>query len=270
MQIGSSYTFSKLLTDAAEDLYGGSPLTGVLQNPADRRSLRSVSPNDVKHSLVVNYIFELPFGKDKRFLKRGRLVDRLVGGFQISAIQRYRSGTPLTPFILGGQRDFLDLVGIGGNLRPNLTGQRFFLDRAAQDASYVANGGARYLALNSGAFARPKSFTPPPRVDLGPIGGADYRAYYANPLAFLGNAAPTFDNLRTSPFYGEDLSILKKTRISETKSLEIRAEFFNIFNRGRFAAPDTNLDNIDNFGIQGRFSDIFQPRRIQLGARFIF
>src|SRR5262249_24364600 len=52
MQIGSSYTFSKLLTNAAEALYGGSPLTGVLQNPGDRRLLRSLSPNDVKHSLV--------------------------------------------------------------------------------------------------------------------------------------------------------------------------------------------------------------------------
>jgi Carboxypeptidase regulatory-like domain len=266
MQIGSSYTFSKLITNAAEDLYGGSPLTGVLQNPADRRSLRSLSPNDVKHSLVVNYIVELPFGKDKRFLNRGRLVDRLAGGFQVSAIQRYRSGTPLTPVILGGQREFLDLVGIGGNLRPNLTGQPFFLDQAAIDASYTANGGVRYRALNLAAFARPKSFT----GTSAPIGSAEYRAYYANPLAFLGSAAPTFDNLRTLPFYGEDLSILKKTRITETMLLEIRAEFFNVFNRGRFAAPDTNLDNPGNFGIQGRFSDIFQPRRIQLGARFIF
>jgi hypothetical protein len=193
-------------------------------------------------------------------------VDRLVGGFQISAIQRYRSGTPLTPVVLGGQRDFLDLVGIGGNLRPNLTGQPFFLDQAAIDASYIANGGVRYRALNLAAFARPRSFT----GTSAPIGSAEYRAYYANPLAFLGNAAPTFDNLRTLPFYGEDLSVLKKTRITETMVLEIRAEFFNVFNRGRFAAPDTNLDNPGNFGFQGRFSDIFQPRRIQLGARFIF
>jgi hypothetical protein len=266
MQVGSSYTFSKLITDAAEDLYGGSPLTGVLQNPADRRSLRSLSPNDVKHSLVVNYIVELPFGKDKRFLNRGGLVDRLAGGFQVSAIQRYRSGTPLTPVILGGQRDFLDLVGIGGNLRPNLTGQPFFLDQAAQNASYIASGGVNSRVVNIGAFARPKSFT----GTSAPIGSAEYRAYYANPLAFLGNAAPTFDNLRTSPFYGEDLSILKKTRITETMLLEIRAEFFNVFNRGRFSAPDLNLDNPGNFGIQSRFSDIFQPRRIQLGARFIF
>ena len=266
IQVGASYTFSKLLTDAAEDLYGGSPLTGVLQNPSDRRSLRSLSPNDVRHSLVVNYLVELPFGKGKRFLNQGGFIDRLVGGFQISGIQRYRSGTPLTPVILGGQRDFLDLIGVGGNLRPNLTGQPFFLDQATQDASFNASGGVNYRRLNIAAFGRPPSYT----GTAAAIGSDAYRAYYANPLVFLGTAAPTYNNLRTLPFYTEDLSILKKTRITETTSLEIRAEFFNLLNRGRFGAPDTNIDNPGNFGVQGRFSDIFQPRRIQLGARFLF
>ena len=266
IQFGASYTFAKLLTDAAEDLYGGSPLTGVLQNPADRRSLRSLSPNDVKHSLVFNYLIELPFGKGKRFLNQGGLVDRLVGGFQVSGIQRYRSGTPLTPLIAGGQRDFLDLFGVGGNLRPNLTGQPFFLDKAAQDASLNASGGVNYRVLNIAAFSRPPSYT----GTSAPIGSPEYRAYYADPLRFFGNAAPTYGNLRTLAFYAEDFSILKKTRITETTLFEIRAEFFNVFNRSRFGAPDTNLDNPGNFGIQSRFSDIFQPRRIQLGARFLF
>ena len=266
IQFGASYTFAKLITNAAEDLYGGSPLTGVLQNPADIKSLRSLSPNDVKHSFVANFLIELPLGKGKRFLNGGGVMDRLVGGFQVSGIVRYRSGTPLTPVILGGQRDFLDLIGVGGNLRPNLTGQPFFLDSATQTASYNANGGVRYRVLNIAAFSRPLSFTGTSAA----IGSADYRAFYANPLAFLGSAAPTYDNLRTLPFYSEDVSILKKTRITETKALELRAEFFNLFNRSRFAAPDTNIDNPGNFGFQSRFSDIYQPRRIQVGVRFLF
>ncbi len=194
------------------------------------------------------------------------MVDRLVGGFQVSGIQRYRSGTPLTPLIAGGQRDFLDLFGVGGNLRPNLTGQPFFLDKAAQDASLNASGGVNYRVLNIAAFSRPPSYT----GTSAPIGSPEYRAYYADPLRFFGNAAPTYGSLRTLPFYAEDFSILKKTRVTETTLFEIRAEFFNVFNRSRFGAPDTNLDNPGNFGIQSRFSDIFQPRRIQLGARFLF
>ena len=41
IQVGASYTFAKLITDASEDLFGGSPLGGVLQNPFDRESFRS-------------------------------------------------------------------------------------------------------------------------------------------------------------------------------------------------------------------------------------
>jgi len=258
IQFGASYTFSKLLTDAAEDLYGGSALTGILQNPADRRSLRSLSPGDVPHSFVVNYLVELPFGKGKRFLNQGGFVDRLVGGFQISGIQRYRSGTPIAIFIGGGRREFLDLLGIGGNVRPNLTGQPFFTDN-------LGGGSDFFRYFNRAAFALPTDF----RGTTAAIGSAEYRAFYANPSVFLGTAAPTSNDLRTKPFFSEDLSILKKTRITETTAIEFRAEFFNLFNRSRPIAPGANFD-AGNFGDSGFFADIFQPRRIQLGARFIF
>ena len=276
IQFGASYTFSKLITDAASDLYGGSALTGVLQNPADRRSLRSISPDDVPHNFVFNYLLELPFGKGKKFLNQGGIVDRIVGGFQISGIQRYRSGTPITVFVAGGRREFLDLIGYGGNLRPNLTGQPFY---AAN--SVISGDTERIQYLNPGAFVAPTAYgaaptfldpipgNPDNRTPY-PIGSPQYAAFYANPQNFLGTAAPTFNNLRTKPFYTEDLSIIKKTRISETAYFEIRAEFFNLLNRSRRAGPEANLDAGGNFGVAGYFSDIDQPRRIQLGARFVF
>jgi hypothetical protein len=62
---------------------------------------------------------------------------------------------------------------------------------------------------------------------------------------------------------------MKKTKISETTYFEIRAEFFNLFNRGRFGLPNVNVDD-GNFGISARNADIFQPRRIQVGGRFVF
>ena len=266
IQFGASYTFSKLITDAASDLYGGSALTGVLQNPADRRSLRSISPDDVPHNFVFNYLLELPFGKGKQFLNKGGIVDRLVGGFQISGIQRYRSGTPITVFIAGGRRDFLDVIGYGGNLRPNLTGQPFFASNSSISGDFE-----RTRSLNPAAFS-----APPVYGTSAPIGSAAYAAYYANPQQFLGTASPTFNNLRTKPFFTEDLSVIKKTRITETSYFEIRVEFFNLLNRSRPAGPDANfgayVDNpqFNNFGIAGFFSDIDQPRRIQLGARFVF
>ncbi|HEY8562475.1 MAG TPA: TonB-dependent receptor [Pyrinomonadaceae bacterium] len=260
IQFGASYTFSKLITDAASDLYGGSALTGVLQNPEDRRSLRSISPDDVPHNFVFNYLIELPFGKGKPFLNQGGIVDRLVGGWQLGGIHRYRSGTPITVFIAGGPREFLDLVGWGGNLRPNLTGQPFF----AANANTGDPNTFRYL--NLGAFSAPPRFA----GTSAPIGSPEYAAYYSNPVRFLGTAAPTFNDLRTRPFYTEDLSIIKKTRITETTYFEIRAEFFNLLNRSRPSGSEANLDNPGIFGNVGYFFDLDQPRRIQLGARFVF
>ncbi len=260
MQIGVSYTFAKLLTDAAEDLFGDTPITGVVQNPYDRKSLRTPSPNIVPHSLVINYLIELPFGKGRRFLNQGGAVDRLVGGWQVSAVQRYRQGPLLVPFISGGSRDFLDLIGFGGNLRPNITGEPFYTDDPAT--------GIRYQYLNPDAFSRPPDYGG--GFTAGDIGSAAYRAFYSDPTRFFGTAAPTYSSLRGQPFYAEDFNILKKTRITETTAIEFRVDFFNAFNRGRFLLPAVDLNNLAIFGQSSRFNDPEQPRRIQVGLRFLF
>jgi hypothetical protein len=263
MQFGLSYTFAKAIGDAGEDIFGDSPINGVIQNPFDRQSLRSVSPSIPPHSLVFNYILEMPFGKGKRFLNQGGLVDRLVGGFQVSGINRYRNGPGLTPFIAGGQREFLQLLGYLGNLRPNVTGQPFYTTNSA--------GSVSYLYLNPAAFSRPRDFRNPPPFSLdGTTVNPAYAAYYANPNLFFGDAAPTYGSLRAQPFYTEDLSILKKTRITETSYFELRFEFFNLLNRGRYGLANANLDDAANFGISARNGDIFQPRRIQVGGRLVF
>ena len=259
-QLGLSYTFSKLITDAAEDLFGATPISGVLQNPYDRAALRTISPNSIPHSFVAHYIYELPFGKGRRYLNRGGVADKILGGWQVTGVHRYHTGPALVPFIAGGSRDFLDLVGFGGNLRPNLTGQPFLTENEGVGESF------RYL--NPGAFARPPGFGG--GFGEGDIGSAAYRAYYANPSRFFGDAAPTYNNFRFSPFMTEDFSLMKKTRLTETVTLELRMEMFNALNRGRFGIPELNFDNTLNYGFSGRNGDFNQPRRIQLGARLLF
>jgi hypothetical protein len=269
IQVGASYTFAKLLTDAAEDLFGATPLSGVVQNPYDRAALRSASSNVVPNSFVVNFLGELPFGKGKRYLNNPGMLDRIVGGWQVSGVLRYRDGPLLVPFIAGQARSFLDLVGFGGNLRPNITGQDFY--------THTPAGGTSYQYLNPGAFSTPPAYQFVPGsgnalFQTADIGSPAYAAYYANPLRFFGNAAPTYSSLRGQPFYTEDFNILKKTRITETTWFEIRVDFFNIFNRGRFLLPDVNFDFAGNrtIGVSNRGGDFYQPRHIQLGGRFIF
>src|SRR5215831_9464495 len=92
-----AYTNSKLFTDAADNTqraasaWNGSQ--GVI-SPYEQRRNRSLAPDDVPQTLSAAFVYDLPFGKGKRYLNSAR-VDRLVGGWQFSPIIRYSKGTPL-------------------------------------------------------------------------------------------------------------------------------------------------------------------------------
>jgi hypothetical protein len=265
IQAGASYTFAKLITDASEDLFGGSPLGGVLQNPFDPESFRSISPNNAPHVLVINYLIELPFGKNRRYLNRGGAVDKIVGGWQLNGIHRYQSGVPLSFFTSDPLfTDFLQLTGYLGNLRLNPTGQAF-----------ESNGG--FINDRFGRQAiNPAAFAPPPQFGSGfnnnpsgaAIGSAAYTAYYADPLRFFGTLAPALSNVHSPRFFSEDISLLKKTSITESVTFELGAEAFNIFNRTYFFFPTTDLRDAFNFGFQSIGAN--NPRRIQLRLRLLF
>jgi len=260
LQFGMSYTWSKLLTNAAEDLSGASPLGGVLQNPNDIQSLRSVSPSNAPHVFVLNYIYELPFGKGRKYLDHGGVVDAIVGGWQIGGIHRYQAGLPFTVFS-GRDTFWLADFGYNGNLRPNLTGQPILVPDNQ-------NAGASVRLLNPGAFAFPQSFVAPPTSD---VTDPAYAAYYANPQAFFGNAPAVIDSVRGRAFLSENLSLMKKTAVTETVTVEVRAEFFNAFNRHSYFGPSNDI-NAGNFGYADVINDysIYAPRVIQLGLRVIF
>ncbi|HEY0404790.1 MAG TPA: TonB-dependent receptor [Pyrinomonadaceae bacterium] len=274
-QFGASYTFSKLITDAAEDVLGQNPLGGILQIAGDRNDLRSVSPNNPAHVFVINYLFELPLGKGKRFLNRGGLVDKVFGGFQVGGIQRYQSGLPLIFFTSeGGRRGFLDLIGVNGNLRLNLTGSPIFTGNDGSTLVRPVNPNdpsevPGFVIINRNAFALPPNFQNPPNSDPS---SAAYRAYYSNPLSFFGNVG-ILPNVKSDAFLSENISVLKKTRLTETLVLELGAEVFNLFNRKRFFAPTTDFSADPRiFGFQSIINDreVFSPRVVQLRVKVLF
>ena len=62
-----------------------------------RRTLGPIPTFDVRHAITVNSIADLPFGKGKLFLKdASSWMDQIVGGWQLSMIGRFRTGTPVT------------------------------------------------------------------------------------------------------------------------------------------------------------------------------
>jgi hypothetical protein len=259
-QFSAAYTWSKLITNAADDLEGGSPIRGVLQNPFNLSSLRTVDPGSAAHVFVINYIWELPFGKGKPLLNQPGVVDKIVGGWQINGIQRYESGLPLVPSFSGQKAAFLDLVGYEGNLRPNLTGQPILTGNKAR--------GVTYQAVNPAAFAKPVDYTAPPGNPTPKPGDPAYAQFYANTAQFFGTAPPVLSKARLYPFALENFSVLKRTGLTERFILEFRTEVFNAFNRHRYFLPNVDL-NCGCFG-QAGVSDSYTPRSLQIGLKLIY
>jgi hypothetical protein len=117
---------------------------------------------------------------------------------------------------------------------------------------------------------------------------------YLNPLAFQQPADGTFGNMQRNSIYGPgfwnvDLSLAKNTKLTEFLNMQLRVEFFNVFNHPNFALPggtiipgynsDGTLSNAGPQGIISQTPDVAQgnpglggggPRVLQLGVRFTF
>jgi carboxypeptidase family protein len=91
---------------------------GKAQNPFDRRQDYSRSSWDINHVFNFSYVYELPFGKGRKFgANWNRLGNLLLGGWSLQGITRLESGPPIN--ITSG----LDIANTGrSSQRPNLVG----------------------------------------------------------------------------------------------------------------------------------------------------
>jgi hypothetical protein len=230
-----AYTVSKSFVSGAgytgfgDDASNGRPL-----DTNNRGLEKRLAGFDMPQNLVLSWTYELPFGKGRRWANGASgLVNQLVSGWQLNAIQRYASGTPIG--VSGGGRI---PVGGGFNRPSRLPG--------VSPLTSVTRGQfdpARDRYLNIDAFQN----TP------------DY---------VVGTAAPNFGDMRVFGMRNEDFSVLKSFAIHEQHRLQFRAEFFNLFNKVVFGGPATNVAAPASFGRIS--SQANEPRHIQLGLKYLF
>jgi hypothetical protein len=70
--------------------------TNTIQNSFDRNSSYGLSNFDIPHSWKGSVVYALPFGKGKKFLAQGGILDAIVGGWQVSSLFIYQSGNTFT------------------------------------------------------------------------------------------------------------------------------------------------------------------------------
>lgn len=92
LSFDTNYVWSKMMSTFDSSGWGSRNGTNTIQNSFDRDSTYARSNFDVPHNWKGSVIYALPFGKGKRFLSGGGIVDALAGGWQVSSLFQYQSG----------------------------------------------------------------------------------------------------------------------------------------------------------------------------------
>lgn len=161
---------------------------------------------DVRHKVSGTYLYELPFGQDKRWLTAGT-GSHILEGFSISGTFTFATGLPLTPVFSASQIS-VD-CGTGGSFRPNLTG-------------LPLNQSTGRQWFNPAAFSAPAIN---PQYPCGNFGNA--------PRNFISGPGLVQNNM----------SLSKTMQLGETRSLEIRATINNVFNTVQYSGIDTSVES---------------------------
>ncbi|MCZ6752846.1 MAG: TonB-dependent receptor [Acidobacteria bacterium] len=246
LQFQLSYSLSKSI-DEGSVAFGATDYgyRGTISNVYDRKAERGLSNFDIRHNFTVNYSYELPWGASLSGVGRA-----LAHGWQVAGIVQLASGTPF-PLRLAFDRARSE----SGDL--------------TQKPDLLAGGNSNPVSgVTAGCDGVPAGQK---------LGGRDL---YFDPCQFVLPEAGFFGNLGRNTIIGPglanvDFSLMKNFGMGETRRLQFRTEFFNIFNHTNFASPPRgNLDIFDKSGrIQGAgrlTSTVTAPRQIQFGLKFIF
>jgi len=245
----ASYTWSKNLTNA-DSQFG--VFSGMTQSQYNYAAEKSYGLNDIPHNLVLSYSYDMPFGPGKRFVNRGGVAGKILGGWKVSGVQRYNSGNPLQ--IMQNMENSGLYIGGFGDPGP----ASGFLARP----NVVAGADPRSARYHASDFdpAKDRMF--------------NINAFSVAPRYTIGNAPRTFGNLRNFAYLNEDFGIIKRTQVNERVSVDFRAEFFNAFNRTVFGYISGEVfaggfeNNIQAPTEFGRITGVSNnPRQVQFGLR---
>jgi hypothetical protein len=199
-------------------------------NPINPSLSYALSSFDITQNFVVSYNYRIPF---ERFF---RAANRWTQGWELSGITHFSTGLPVT------------LVNYGDN-------------------SLL---GAEPNGINNFGIDEPDYSGGPLNLSHNPRNGTPY----FDSTQFSENALGTPGTSRRRFFYGPgmdnyDMALLKNLSLTESKSLQLRLEGFNVFNHTQFFGPQTIDGNISSSTF-GQAVSADPPRLVQLGIKFLF
>jgi hypothetical protein len=259
----AAYTFSKTLTDADSAFPSFSAFASNnfgAQNPFNLKSEKALSYQDTPHAVVISYLYELPAGPGKKYLSHGP-ASKVLGGWQIGAVHRYQSGSPVIMNSFAPSPPFS-----GGNFKYSLIpGVPIYSPNKASFNPSLASGCTENPA--NGTFTSNTTnnyFNCAAFLDQNAPGLVAQRGYS------FGNLPLTLGNVRSQHYFSEDFSIIKRTAIAEGHSLILKVDIPNAFNRHIFGTLDGFVGD-STFGVpKGPRNVINAIRQIQITLRYQF
>jgi hypothetical protein len=273
-----NYTWSKALddTDTHEDNQGFN--AGGTSRNYDIYNLevnRRISHSDIPHRFVGSFLYDLPFARGRALEVSNDVLRALVAGWQFGGSLIWQTGFPIG---ISGASNGAALTrpdrveGVSLVLPEDLWG---WYDGATQvtlpSGRVITPPANTYLKYNPDAFAG--------RVVTTPNGSVVADQFW------FGNAALTYDDIRTDNRFNLDLSVRRTFRVAQM-SLEVGADAMNVLNHTQFSGSyngnlgGTNLStnaalgrvpgtgSSNSFGTRGMAT--YNPRQVQLRASLRF
>jgi hypothetical protein len=241
------YTWSRTFDTGMPDGLGTNPGAIYYPLPGTKKLDWGLSQLNLNYSFTASILYDLPFGKGKRFGSNwGSAQNAVLGNWQLDLIERATSGFPL-----------------------------FVVDSS--------NPSGTFFSYNGNTYSRPNQVGDPNKAG----GGANCPAqihtltHWFNPCAFASAPAGELGTAPRAPVYGPrfvntDFSVIKDFPLSfrEGMGLQFRAEFFNLFNHPQFylqggsGTGEQDINSPATFGVVT--GTVNNPRLIQFALKLKF
>lgn len=232
LSLQSEYQFTRSLDTVSQS---GSPqISGNYE--ADYGNSANIS----RHWLVFNYVYQLPVGRGRLWLKDAHgLTNAVIGGWQVSGVSTYATGTPFSS----------NLSQTGTGIVGWWPGRA---DRVAGASLYTGRQSGHDI-IHGVQWFNPNAFAPP--------------AKWA-----WGNSAR--DMLFGPGFWNWDMSAMKSFPVREPVEFQLRGDFFDVFNHFNLGSPDANIADTRDGGTldpnSGKITTGNGNRVVQVSLKLLF
>jgi hypothetical protein len=221
---------------------------------------------DLHNNFTASVIYDLPFGRGKKFGSDwSNVTNSLLGGWQVTLIEKITSGFAFPLIDSNNTSNVSFNTGGNGNAfeRPDQVSNPYKPGIVAANPNPACQ-----LLIGQSAVVGGVTVNGIAPATLSPRGD------FFNPCAFAQPAAGQLGNASRVPVYGPDFvntdfSVIKQFKLPwENMGLNFRAEFFNLFNHAQFGQPINDINASNGFGAVN--STVNNPRLVQLGLKLTF